>query len=268
VTDLSVGSDCGSLAINCGHFTRKTSFQIPGFKLFDWGEEITVSFWAKSDFATFSNYLPLINNGYTANKYGGAPTFQMEITFSQKYGDYIDYFIATQQGQNLFHFTRSKTIFLITTWNHFAMTFKSGSRVDYLNGEALGNPTVYTDSFLRTRNIGVYVGSTIKGHNFGYMDGYMADIRIYNRSLDANEIRNVVINPNRNDCDNGLISWYEFKTPGTDSCDYQYATFKTAEDPITSNNFWSSPGGITLIVFICIIGGILVCGPIQFFIRK
>jgi hypothetical protein len=72
----------------------------------------------------------------------------------------------------------------LNQWNHFAVVYDGGYIRGYINGRETGK-NVSTGTITGMTAADFYIGRPV---NFTYHDGYMDEVRIYNRALSADDI--------------------------------------------------------------------------------
>jgi hypothetical protein len=138
--------------------------------------DLTVELWFKTPSHNQSNELALI--GRSADQGGNFPFNVRLKAFAERleFNEIVGYATQTQQ------LSLSGTT--ANTWNHAAFT-RSGRTVQgYLNGVAVGSPTVFTGSASGTAHA-VTVGW---GEYLGYFPGRLDEVRIWNVARTSGEI--------------------------------------------------------------------------------
>lgn len=100
------------------------------------------------------------------------------------------------------YFVTTNTRFNTNKWYHVAVTYNGTSITFYINGQADVSQSVPrgTIDFTDTYDGGFLLGST------GSMDGYMSEVRVWNRALSSAELSDGIcyVNPQSE----GLIAWW------------------------------------------------------------
>ncbi|MBR9692145.1 hypothetical protein GOV06_05165, partial [Candidatus Woesearchaeota archaeon] len=98
---------------------------------------------------------------------------------------------ATDNGARVFEYGNGTTITageVSTGWNHVAVTYTNGTLFLYLNGILNQTSTYQTNLIPSTLKIGTRWGGSVDGVNGELFDGTVDEVRIYNRSLSAEQI--------------------------------------------------------------------------------
>jgi Concanavalin A-like lectin/glucanases superfamily len=137
-------------------------------------DEMTIACWIYPMGTAASGYQLII----TKNRY----TYPFRIRLRKDTGR-IETFVRTSNGSNIL---TSNAHVDTNQWYHIAMTYRSGSRIVYINGE-LDISNAITGG-LRVDDSMTILGAYDSGDFF---NGRIDDVRIYNRSLDSAEIQDI-----------------------------------------------------------------------------
>jgi hypothetical protein len=164
-------------------FDGKSYIKVNTFRNFEWGDNLTVSVWFKR--TNNSGYQGILNNGYYTSG-------SWEIRMGREYGGtMIGGGISTRPSKDTWDFVWLKAQ-PNNEWHHIIMRYSDGNLLKYYldgieqsgGGNDSGSITV-TDNPL---NIGAKSGNG--GSNF---IGLIDSIRIYNRTLSDEEIKQLMV---------------------------------------------------------------------------
>jgi subtilisin family serine protease len=143
---------------------------------FGLGNEISLSFWVRVDGAGQDSFQGLLVRS------GFVRPFRIELI-----GDTLRTALRTTAGTN---YLNANTPLQTGQWRHFAMTYQSGSRVLYLNGQPDGsnNPT---GALVVVADTATHLGARDGAAGSGLLNGALDDVRIYNRALSGAEIQSL-----------------------------------------------------------------------------
>jgi len=142
--------------------------------------EITISFWVK-----LNNHDEYSQRFFQKGQY--VNPFQMRMKENK-----IDATLRTSTGV---HHLYSDTTINIDEWYHVATTYKDGHQVLYINGQT-DTSLECTGSLISNGSNNVMLGICPVSYS-SPLDGFMDEIRIYNRELSADEIQALFINNNQ-----------------------------------------------------------------------
>jgi len=140
--------------------------------------QVTMEAWAKSDTTNWNAW-----TCHVSKRYGNIPVYQMGGgAGSKKYTFYIG------DGVDNYYIEYTPT-FDITDWHHYVATYDGSDMSLYIDGMLVGGPT--------TKGIDLYTSDTgplMIGLDDNYVgsrhfDGSIDEVRIYNRALSAEEVK-------------------------------------------------------------------------------
>jgi hypothetical protein len=153
----------------------------------DYGmNNFSVSFWMKADSTNYKRFFAHYNPGYVI----------------AKTSDSIQVYVADDSGNNTSSYlTVMSGIDYVTNWTHITLIFDRQQRkiLGYANGEYKGSASmsmiVGTINPPNNINIGTYTD---------LYDGYLDEVRMYNRSLSSDEVRHLY------EWAPGPVAYYDF----------------------------------------------------------
>jgi hypothetical protein len=165
----------------------------------------TIALWAR--------YFPSVGNDYINDQEATMLDCAWEGTIGSWYlgrlfGNHTSFALMTNATDTtpivLLNFPDNTTTGDTTNWHHYAVTFNGSSFIGYFDGNAIVTNTAPTVDALRVGGPHKWLGISCWPHlgtpawgdddfpNAGWFNGTMADIRVYNKSLLASEITNLV----------------------------------------------------------------------------
>ena len=142
----------------------------------------SVCIWAKSNQATWSNFGVLMNNRINT-------TTNATFILSPNSGDTTISFFSSAINDTSYNIT-SNSIFDITQWTHYCGVYDGNELRLYINGILDPNKLQQQIPLLPVTNP-VYLGYDIAG-SARYLNGGLADSRIYNTALTSQEIISIM----------------------------------------------------------------------------
>jgi len=99
-----------------------------------------------------------------------------------------------------------------SAWVHLATTYSAtGKMVNYINGEAVGEITIFPQNNIADNNADFIIGRAPWGYSFVFY-GNLDEIRIWNIQHDADQIKNLMFKELQGD-EEGLVAYYNFNAP-------------------------------------------------------
>ncbi|MFP4016733.1 MAG: LamG-like jellyroll fold domain-containing protein, partial [Halanaerobiales bacterium] len=132
-------------------------------------EELSIAFWAKKEDLTASTYVVF--------KYGVYEIFLNEGGLGAK-------FVNTEGEDGSLE---TSSIISDTGWHHYTITYDGSSIVIYVDGNEILQRE-FSGRIKRSSSRDIYIGRNPWG---GSLDGMMDDIRIYDKAITQEEIRNI-----------------------------------------------------------------------------
>lgn len=134
-------------------------------------------YWSNND----PNYIGISKGG--VNQYAG-----YELNLRGSYNGDNGYFSFSQANSSL---NLAGANAYRNSWVHLVGTFDNGTARLYING-ALVSATNLSYSYTSQCTNNLYIGTRDPGNQWiGFLNGYMDDIRIYNRTLSSTEVSNL-----------------------------------------------------------------------------
>jgi len=158
-------------------FDGATKVIADDFAGFDWGENFSVSVWFKRT-GEFENYQGIVNTGYYDEG-----SWEVRLGRENE-GTWIGAGIATSPNPQPW----SNTNFAAQHgWHHFVMTYDGGTLLTYLDNEVVS--TTLDSGSILVKNKPLTIGEN--GGGWEYFYGQIDDVRLYHRTLDADEVESL-----------------------------------------------------------------------------
>ncbi|WP_102797715.1 LamG domain-containing protein [Bowmanella denitrificans] len=159
----------------------KTTIRVDGFRNYNFGNELTVSFWMKrssiKNHYGRDSYMGLINNGM------GNQTF--DIRMGREAGG--SFLFAKSTWQNGSTSSSSTNDITIGKWHHVAVVLKDGSSKLYVDGRFIRESSTNPGDLL-TYNRPVIFGANANGKDHENLNGALDDIIFFDRALSEEAI--------------------------------------------------------------------------------
>lgn len=156
----------------------KSVVEIPQFRNYDFGDQLTISFWMKRTYK--ENYMGIINNGYTTE------SFDIRMG-RENNGSFI---FAQSNWDNGRTSSSSRNIIKINRWHHVAVVLNNGSSKMYIDGNFIHESNTAPGS-LAVINRPVIIGANANGTNHANFTGSLDDIIFFNEALSPEAITSI-----------------------------------------------------------------------------
>ncbi len=142
---------------------------------------ITLSGWAKSQSSTNGLY-SIISKGIL-----GQDKIQYRLGITSDKQMYFSY--PTGNGQNFLDVLQAIPNVIIQNWNYYSVTWDGSFVKFYLNGNQIGSNQPLSTTLQIIPNSNLEIGRDASGLGNEHVDGFIDEVRIYNRALSSAEIQ-------------------------------------------------------------------------------
>ncbi len=148
--------------------------EVPHNDLLNTTDNLTISLWLKQEEGKTSGYRLVdkttagVNDGYNFDTYDGSTGRKLRLCAGRKNAS-------------------ANTVYSLNEWHHVAVVVSKGVSTFYLDGMSDGSATHGT---LQTNSLSLLIGSA-HGSKAQFFKGALDDIRIYNRALSEQEIKEI-----------------------------------------------------------------------------